>query len=173
MSPPTKERIDRGIERLIASCRASGDKVTPQRLGVYRTILASASHPGPEDVFNALRGEMPTLSLATVYKSLDFLEGRGLVRRIAVVGETRRYDGNLARHSHVVCRECGGIADVDEVRVRGDALAPTALGGFFAEDLAVQIIGVCRRCAASRGEPTPNRPAGPQDADRPQQPEEL
>jgi len=143
--PPTREQA---TETLVARCRERGAKVTPQRVAVFAAVAGTIEHPAPEGVFRTVREEMPQLSLATVYKALDFLEEVDLVRRVASEGSGRRYDAKLTPHHHLVCAECGRIEDFLDARL--DVVCPTGRpGGFRPERISVQIHGACADCASA------------------------
>lgn len=74
--------------------------VTPQRVAVYRALLESEDHPTPEMLYQAVSRDMPSLSVATIYKTLDALVSLGLVRTVPVDGDRRRYDANDETHHH-------------------------------------------------------------------------
>lgn len=131
-------------EDLAESFRAAGLKVTPQRLAVLRVLLESHDHPAPEAVFQRVRGGLPSVSLATVYKVLASLEAAGLASRVGVPGDANRYDANLAPHHHLICTRCGDVADHHDPGL-APAL-PRALGGFVPSEARVQIFGLCARC---------------------------
>lgn len=121
-------------------------KVTPQRVAIYEAVAATEAHPPPEEVFRLVRDEMPNVSLATVYKTLDFLEEIGLVARVSSEGSNRRYDANLEPHHHLVCSECGSITDFLDASLN-DLRLRRRLGGFKPERISVQVTGVCADCA--------------------------
>lgn len=56
---------------------------------------------------------VPSISLGTVYRTLDTLTEEGYVHLLVRAGEAIRYDGNLHRHYHMICSHCGRIMDVD------------------------------------------------------------
>jgi Fur family peroxide stress response transcriptional regulator len=70
------------MERFVARCRAARLVVTPQLLTVFRHLAAGHGHPSAEELYATVRRELPTLSLATVYKTLDALARVGAVRVI-------------------------------------------------------------------------------------------
>jgi len=152
--PRLAVRRDRAPERIdpfIARCRAAGTAVTPQRLAIFRRLAATDRHPSAEELHAAVRREMPTLSLATVYKTLDTLAAIGAVRPVSRLGGRGRWDANLAPHHHLVCTACGAVTDVTEPRLEAaarPAAAVAARHGFEAAGHAVEIFG---RCAACRG----------------------
>ena len=65
-----------------------------------------------EQVFAALRQQYPTVVLATVYNNLNRLWENGQIRKVSVEGMPDRYD-RIARHDHLVCKECGKLLDID------------------------------------------------------------
>jgi Fur family peroxide stress response transcriptional regulator len=133
-------------EALAATFHAAGLRVTPQRLAVLRVLLRSHDHPAPEAVFQRVRGDLPSVSLATVYKVLASLEAAGLASRVGVPGDANRYDANRAPHHHLICTRCGNVADHEDPRL-APAL-PRDLGGFVPSEARVQILGLCARCRA-------------------------
>jgi Fur family peroxide stress response transcriptional regulator len=145
------ERPSPPIEPFVERCRAAGIAATPQRLAIFRRLAATDSHPSAEELHAAVRREMPTLSLATVYKTLDTLAAIGAVRPVSRLGARGRWDANLAPHHHLVCIACGAVTDVTEPRLEAaarPAAAVAARHGFEAAGHTVEIFG---RCAACRG----------------------
>lgn len=95
--------------------RQKGFKVTPQRLAVYRTLAESKEHPSAEMIFSQLKETFPTMSLATVYKTVDVLAEIGLVQKLNVGEDSFRYDAWVDDHSHIRCTSCGRVDDLVEV----------------------------------------------------------
>jgi len=91
--------------------RRVGLRATPQRLAILNLLLNTTSHPGPEAVYRELAPSYPGLSMNTVYQTLHALDEAGLVRRVASLQNTYRYDANVAPHVHLVCRGCGRVDD--------------------------------------------------------------
>ncbi|HUJ76881.1 MAG TPA: transcriptional repressor, partial [bacterium] len=115
-------------------CRRAGLKVTQQRLAVYGMLVSTDCHPTPEDVYSALRAKLPSLSLGTVYKTLDQFQRHGFLRKVSTEGQAARYDANVGPHHHLVCSGCGTIQDVqvqeDAMGQPGEALGAGQSGGF-------------------------------------------
>lgn len=78
---------------------------------ILETINASTDHPTAEQVYLRLQEQGMKVSMATVYNNLASLYANGLIRKVAVAGFPDRYD-NITRHDHLVCKECGKLADV-------------------------------------------------------------
>ncbi|AMJ39933.1 Fur family transcriptional regulator [Anaerotignum propionicum] len=92
--------------------REKGLKVTPQRIAVYNMLLNSTEHPNAETIYRALEPTNPTMSLATVYKTLDYFKQLGLVQELNVGEGSSRYDAVVKCHPHTVCMQCGKVQDL-------------------------------------------------------------
>jgi len=148
MSSPYQHHSDdfvaEEVERFTRACRERGTPVTQQRLAVYRALLQSQEHPDADAIFRALRPSHPTLSLATVYNTVELLEAQGFVREVGAPGPSRRFDANRSPHHHLLCTRCGRLVDVEL-----DAPAQFALPegiDFRVTDYTIQFNGVCREC---------------------------
>ena len=87
-------------------------KATPQRISVLKE-LGKKMHPTIDDLYEALRKENPSMSLATVYKNLATLKEKGVVIEVNTAEGKMRYDIYSKPHIHLVCHHCGAIEDVD------------------------------------------------------------
>lgn len=141
------------MEMFVARCRAAALAVTLQRLAIFRELAATTRHPSAEELHAAVRREMPTLSLATVYKTLDTLAEIGAVRPVSRLGARGRWDANLGPHHHLICTECGDVSDVTEPALdaaAGPARHVAARHGFAVAGHAVEIFGRCAACRRAR-----------------------
>ncbi len=96
----------------------SGLKVTQQRIVVYRALLETTKHPTAEQVYEMVRPENPSISLGTIYKTLEALAGTGLVKKVPTPGSQMRYDARREDHSHIYVTNTDEIIDFfdDELR---------------------------------------------------------
>jgi len=127
--------------------QAAGLKVTAPRLAVMEYLESNSTHPSAERVFADLRERHPSLSLSTVYKTLEAFLRAGVCRRIAGEGTRLRVDGTLHPHDHAVCRSCGRIFDVAAAlypRSRPPAQLP---GGLAVTGVRVEYDVICSACA--------------------------
>src|SRR5207245_10614711 len=115
------------VQAFVAQCRAAGLAVTPQRLAIFRHLAATENHPSAEELHATVRRELPTLSLATVYKTLDTLATVGAVRPVSRLGARGRWDANGTSHHCAVCTVCGGVIDVAATRLGAAGGAAEAL----------------------------------------------
>lgn len=142
---------DRWCARFEDECRRRGVRVTAQRLAVYRALAGDTTHPTADSVYAGLREDMRGLSRATVYRILESLEKEGFVRRVSTTDGLGRFEANLARHQHLVCRRCGCIMDWNVEALEGLSLPRRGPAGFVPEDFDIRIIGTCGQCRRSGG----------------------
>src|SRR5713226_6995093 len=124
---PEHPDVDARLRSFTEACRERGTPVTHQRLAVFRALLTSHAHPDAEALHRGLRGAYPTLSLGTVYKTLEMLQWLGLARVVSTPGPTRRFDGNQTPHHHLWCVLCRRLMDV-ELDELADIAPPAGLG---------------------------------------------
>ena len=101
-----------GDDILRRSLEEAGWRYTRQRKAVYVHLCAATSHPTAEQVFSSVRGELPNISLATVYKALEALVDAGLATRRGDGNGPARYDGRSEAHYHFRCEPTGEIIDL-------------------------------------------------------------
>ena len=83
--------------------RAKGIQVTPQRLAIYEQLMGRKDHPSAEMIFNEIKDEFPSLTLVTVYNTLQKLESSDPCIKVNPLHTSARYDGNTEVHQHLVC----------------------------------------------------------------------
>ena len=125
---------------LMDALRARGQRVTLPRLMVHRFVSRAPQHVTADDIHR----ELPTLSFATIYSTLDLLEELSLVRRVSSLDGAAVYDSRTDAHDHAVCRVCGAMFDLESSAVP----APALPRGFTAERAQIEVVGVCADCAA-------------------------
>jgi Fur family transcriptional regulator, peroxide stress response regulator len=134
-----------------ACCRKGGLAVTPQRLAIIRVLLASAEHPRADVIFAEVRKEHPHISLATVHRTLETLCEIGEARKVTMLHDSARYDGNLTPHHHVVCVKCRRIRDIEIPELDRLLMGRSELGEFKLLGSALEIHALCEGCAPREG----------------------
>ena len=86
--------------------------MTKQRALILQIVQAAEEHLTAEQIFLEAKKQMPTIALATVYNSLNYLCENKMIEKIGITGQTDRYDKMLVRHDHRLCDRCGCITDV-------------------------------------------------------------
>jgi Fur family transcriptional regulator, peroxide stress response regulator len=101
------------FEELIRSLKERDFRLTPQRLELVRLIASSQEHPSAAQLYAQIRSHFPTMSQATVYKTLALLKDMGQVMEIDLRDDSH-YDGNRPDpHPHLICTNCNKIVDGD------------------------------------------------------------
>ncbi len=100
------------IDQFIQNCRERNLSVTPQRLAIFKALVNDNSHPNPEHIHKKIKTENPTISFATVYKTLETFEKNGIVSLVTNLHNTIRYDPVTEQHHHVVCVKCKKVVDL-------------------------------------------------------------
>lgn len=90
----------------------AGWRYTRQRAAVLACLRSVHGHPTAEQVFAAVRRQLPHISLATVYKALEALVDARLANRIAGDHGPTRYDGRSEPHYHLRCQNSGEVIDL-------------------------------------------------------------
>jgi Fe2+ or Zn2+ uptake regulation protein len=131
--------------------RERGLKVTPQRQAIFHVLHDESTHPTAESVYAAVSSSMPTISLRTVYQTLNDLAAMGEVQALDLGTGSARFDPNLDAHHHLVCDGCGRVVDVYP-----DAAAVTVPGpqrrGFTITTTEVVFRGTCPDCRDRSGQ---------------------
>jgi len=92
---------------------------TIQRIKILGFLKKNRNHPTAEMIYKEVSKDIPTITLATVYRNLNTMTEQGEVLRFEVNKEYR-YDAYTKCHQHCVCKNCGKIIDYyDETIMEG------------------------------------------------------
>ena len=105
-------------QELFALFRENGYKVTTPRLAICKYLISREDHPSADQIYQALKNDYPTISLGTVYKTLDLLEKLGLLQKLKFNEDRVRYDPDMELHINMVCSKCGQIYDYKAENVK-------------------------------------------------------
>ena len=106
-----------------------GLRATPQRVAIMTFLEGNTSHPSAEQIYEALKADMPSLSLGTVYNTLDELVQREQLQELAISPNRKHVDPNPDPHCHFLCEVCGRIYDYPGQLHTGDSLNDGFGGG--------------------------------------------
>ncbi len=135
-------------EELATWFRYRGLKVTPQRELLFRLVYGNQAHPTAEAVHAEARQIMPTMSLKTVYQTLNDLTDMGELLQLDFGTGSSRFDPNVDDHHHLVCTSCGKVRDLFATFSDLD-VPPGDRQGFEVEEAEVVFRGVCAACRAT------------------------
>ena len=133
------------LDQVAARLKATGYRLTPQRLAILRALIGSDQHPSVEQIYRRVRQDFPTTSLATVYNTLECLRGLREVIELPLGGASR-YDGQKPEpHAHLICTACSRIEDLD-IDLAGTTQAVAQERGFAEVRQRLEFYGVCPQC---------------------------
>lgn len=136
------------LKEALDTLKGTGVRITPQRHAILEYLINSMSHPTADDIYKALEGKFPNMSVATVYNNLRVFREVGLVKELTFGDSSSRFDFVTSHHYHVICEKCGKIVDflypgLDEV----EHLA-SHVTGFKVENHRMEIYGSCPECSS-------------------------
>ncbi|MFH1115665.1 MAG: transcriptional repressor [Pseudomonadota bacterium] len=135
------------LEQMLAKLRSHDFRITPQRLAVLRILAGSEDHPCADKIYEKVKIDFPTTSLATVYKTIALLKELNEVLELGFPDTSNRYDGNKPfPHPHVICVKCRKIMD-PELRSLDDLVEEMGgKTGFRILHHRLDFFGVCVEC---------------------------
>jgi len=139
-----KQTLDE--ETFVTQLRKCNLRATNQRLAIMQVMMESHSHPSAEDVFLQLKHSHPTLSLSTVYKTLQIMAEMGVLLTIDTGIGSQRFDGQVYPHHHAVCVRCGKVYDVDFGKFPVKLDSHDILPGFNVQTTKITFSGTCQVC---------------------------
>ncbi|MBI4216241.1 MAG: transcriptional repressor [Chloroflexi bacterium] len=132
---------------LVQGLRRQGYRLTPQRRTVIDTIVHSQGHLDAEAIFLQALAQRPGLHRSTVYRTLDFMVGLGLVAGADLgEGRVRYHFRDQGHHHHLVCQACGGIVELEEAALNPLAESLLRDKGFAVELSHLALFGRCVSC---------------------------
>ena len=128
-----------GFEAAVGKLRSQGYKVTPQRVMVLESVSVEQHQS-----LHEIRARCPEVGLVTIYRTLDLLCEIGAVRRLDL-GNGSRYELAADHHHHLICEECGTVAEFEECPIDVSTL-PTPRDGFEISSHSLEVYGRCAGC---------------------------
>ncbi|MHC4644544.1 MAG: Fur family transcriptional regulator [Planctomycetota bacterium] len=127
-------------------CRRAGLKITPQRMEVYRVLIATDEHPSAEAVFRKVRNVLPNISLDTVNRTLLTLDEIGAAFVVEGSGDAKRFDANLDSHQHFKCVKCKRIFDFHHEPFDRIEVPSSIRKRFVVLRKTIYLEGICNLC---------------------------
>jgi Fur family peroxide stress response transcriptional regulator len=138
-------------DTIIQKIRANGHKLTPQRLAIVRILAKSEDHPSVENIFDQIKSDFPTMSLATVYRNIVLIKSLGEVLELGFPDGSNRYDGNRPTpHPHVICIKCKKIVDPDLDSLDEMKKEVASETHFKILNHRLDFFGICSACMAGK-----------------------
>ncbi len=138
---------EKRLEQMIARLKGNEYRITPQRYAVLNVLANSPDHPSAESIHAELISHYPTMSLATVYKTINLLKREGEILELEFSDLGNRYDGKKPYpHPHVICTKCGKIIDPSQLNLDEITSKMMAETGFKIVSHRLDFYGICPDC---------------------------
>jgi len=135
------------INTLTTALQNAGMRITPQRVAICELLTTSDEHPTAAMIFEELKPRFTSLSLATVYNTLDALVGLGVVNVLGHAGDdTVHYDADTEPHVNLACISCSKIIDIPSEHVTHLDAEITSASGYKLLGARVLYYGLCPTC---------------------------
>jgi len=135
------------LDDILGKLRQRECRITPQRIAILKAFLNTDRHPSVEQVFDWVKTDFPTTSLATVYKTVALLKEIGEILEISFADGRNRYDGNKPYpHPHLICTRCNSIIDPDVSLLDQLTAEVTNSTGYRITSHQVELFGICPAC---------------------------
>ena len=139
--------VEKRLNQMLAKLKEHDFRLTPQRLAVLKVLAASEGHPTVERIYETVRAEFPTTSIATIYKTVNLLKQLNEVLELGFPDGSNRYDGNKPYpHPHVICTQCKKIIDPNLGSLQDMTIEVIIETGFQIHNHRVDFFGTCREC---------------------------
>jgi len=139
------------IKQLVTKFRSLNIQITPQRLVIASALTGSNKHLSVEDIHQVVRKKNPKIGLATVYRTLNLLKGKGLIEEHRFNDEFSRYELHTeAHHDHLICIECEAVIEFDQPVIEHLQDLAAAEKNFTIVSHRLQIYGICEQCEKAK-----------------------
>jgi len=135
------------LKEALDTLKVSGVRITPQRHAILEYLIQSMTHPTADEIFKALEGKFPNMSVATVYNNLRVFKDVGLVKELTYGDSSSRFDFNTHDHYHALCESCGKIVDFQYPGLNEVEQFASHVTGFKVSHHRLEVYGLCPDCA--------------------------
>jgi Fur family transcriptional regulator, ferric uptake regulator len=121
-------------------------RMTNQREIILRELKKSKRHLSADELYDVVKKIMPRLSLATVYRNLEILSEKGVIRKLEISGRQKRFDCDVSDHDHIYCAICHKVDNLNIARKSVDSEQLSVEAGYSITGYRVEVIGICPEC---------------------------
>ncbi|HSI84701.1 MAG: Fur family transcriptional regulator [Candidatus Methylacidiphilales bacterium] len=103
--------------KIYAHLESRGLRLTTQRMAIIEAAFSTTDHYTAEDLLASAQRIDPSVSRATVYRTLPILVETGLLQELDLGREFKYYDPNYATHpthNHLICINCKRILEFED-----------------------------------------------------------
>jgi Fe2+ or Zn2+ uptake regulation protein len=131
---------------IIKKLREQKLKLTQQRIAIIEAFLDNISlHPAASRIHEEARKKVKSLSLSTVYATLNEFSRQGIIKTLEFDKMENRYEGNISAHINLICKGCNKILDyTPPIAINLKEVAKKAR--FRVIDTRLEYYGYCQDC---------------------------
>ncbi|GAK01317.1 peroxide stress regulator PerR, FUR family [Geomicrobium sp. JCM 19055] len=138
------------LQHAVDSLKSTKVRMTPQRHAILEFLFETMTHPTADEIYKALEGKFPNMSVATVYNNLRVFKEVGIVKELSYGDSSSRFDSVTNSHYHIICNDCGKIVDfhypaLDEVETLAEHVT-----NFQVQSHRMEIYGTCPECMSKQ-----------------------
>ncbi|WP_341300416.1 peroxide-responsive transcriptional repressor PerR [Lysinibacillus sp. FSL H8-0500] len=134
------------LQDALDTLKITGVRITPQRHAILEYLIQSMAHPTADEIYKALEGKFPNMSVATVYNNLRVFREVGLVKELTYGDASSRFDFVTNDHYHMICECCGKIVDFHYPGLDEIEHFASQVTGFDVHSHRLEIYGTCPSC---------------------------
>jgi len=134
------------LQDALDTLKTTGVRITPQRHAILEYLIQTMAHPTADEIYKALEGKFPNMSVATVYNNLRVFREVGLVKELTFGDASSRFDFVTNDHYHMICECCGKIVDFHYPGLDEIEHFASQVTGFDVHAHRLEIYGTCPSC---------------------------
>ena len=135
------------LKDALDTLKTASVRITPQRHAILEYLIQCMTHPTADDIYKALEGKFPNMSVATVYNNLRVFREAGLVKELTYGDSASRFDFVTNDHYHMICEGCGKIVDFHYPGLNEVEHFASQVTGFQVNSHRLEVYGSCPDCA--------------------------
>lgn len=140
------EYMEKKVKKYIDILRKHDIRMTSQRYAILEYLALDGIHPTANEVYEELKDEFPSMSVATVYNNLNFFKQAGIVKELPFGDNSTRFDLTDTTHYHAVCNNCGKVVDFNYPGLDEAEKVIEAMTEFKVDGHSFKINGLCKEC---------------------------
>jgi Fur family peroxide stress response transcriptional regulator len=132
---------------LVQALKQSGLRITPQRMAICELLASTQQHPTAQMIYEDVKQFYPSLSLATVYNTLEALADLGVLNELGSAGDnSSHYDADLSPHVNLACVSCHRVINLPSQHIHHVESEVAATSGYRVFGARMMYYGLCPDC---------------------------
>jgi Fur family peroxide stress response transcriptional regulator len=136
------------MKNIIERLKEKKVTLTPQRMAIAEFLSNSMAHPTVDEIHKALQRRYPTMSMATVYSTLELLKEFGEIQELSISKRGKAcFDPIPDLHHHLLCGKCGMILNIEfDCPRKCPIIAKESIKGCKVQEVQAYLYGICSEC---------------------------